>query len=96
MDSYTYHVLSDRLLKLESPVMELGKAMTKHTDTVFFSLAQLQYLESLFPALVLGPSTPEAALRHHFGTQDVLSAIRRKTRGLNGRTETADIPSPQG
>ena len=37
------------------------------TEDVFFSVAQLQYLETLFPQVVYGPSAPEAAMRHFFG-----------------------------
>lgn len=41
------------------------------TDEVFFTVAQLQYLETLFPQVVYGPSAQEAAMRHFFGQQAV-------------------------
>jgi len=70
---------------------------TNHDDDVFFSASQLQYLEHLFPQVVLGPNSTEEAMRHYFGQQAVLEAVRRKTRGLNANTtnnQTGDIPSP--
>jgi hypothetical protein len=68
-----------------------------HDDDVFFSASQLQYLEHMFPHVVLGPTSTEEAMRHYFGQQAVLEAVRRKTRGLNANTtnnRTGDIPSP--
>jgi len=68
------------------------------TDDVFFSVAQLQYLETLFPQVVYGPTAPEAAMRHFFGQQAVIEAIRSRTRGLNARTipvGAGEIPSPR-
>jgi len=68
-----------------------------HDDDVFFSASQLQYLEHLFPQVVLGPNSTEEAMRHYFGQQAVLEAVRRRTRGLNANTiqnRTGDIPSP--
>lgn len=68
--------------------------MSKQQD-VFFSVAQLKYLESLFPHTVLGHTASESAMRHYFGQQEVLQAVRRKTRGLNGLSDN-DVPSPAG
>ena len=68
------------------------------TDDVFFSVAQLQYLETLFPQVVYGPTAQEAALRHFFGQQAVIEAVRNRTRGLNARTipvGAGEIPSPR-
>lgn len=68
------------------------------TDDVFFSVAQLQYLESLFPQVVYGPTAQEAAMRHFFGQQAVIEAVRNRTRGLNARTipvGAGEIPSPR-
>ncbi len=68
------------------------------TDDVFFSVAQLQYLETLFPQVVYGPTAPEAAMRHFFGQQAVIEAVRNRTRGLNARTipvGAGEIPSPR-
>ncbi len=68
------------------------------TDDVFFSAAQLQYLETLFPQVVYGPTAPEAAMRHFFGQQAVIDAVRNRTRGLNARTipvGAGEIPSPR-
>ena len=68
------------------------------TDDVFFSVAQLQYLETLFPQVVYGPNAPEAAMRHFFGQQAVIEAVRNRTRGLNARTipvGAGEIPSPR-
>ena len=68
------------------------------TDDVFFYVAQLQYLETLFPQVVYGPTAPEAAMRHFFGEQAVIEAVRNRTRGLNARTipvGAGEIPSPR-
>ena len=68
------------------------------TDDVFFYVAQLQYLETLFPPVVYGPTAPEAAMRHFFGQQAVIEAVRNRTRGLNARTipvGAGEIPSPR-
>ena len=68
------------------------------TDDVFFSVAQLQYLETIFPQVVYGPTSPEAAMRHFFGQQAVIEAVRNRTRGLNARTlpvGAGEIPSPR-
>ena len=68
------------------------------TDDVFFSVAQLQYLETLFPQVVYGPTAQEAAMRHFFGQQSVIEAVRSRTRGLNARTipvGVGDIPQPR-
>lgn len=68
------------------------------TDDVFFSVAQLQYLETLFPQVVYGPTAPEAAMRHFFGQQAVIEAVRNRTRGLSARTipiGAGGIPSPR-
>ncbi len=70
----------------------------KSPDHVFFSPGQLQYLENLFPHVVQPHTAPEAALRHYFGSQAVLEAVRRKTRGLSPRITAVglnDIPSPR-
>jgi len=60
------------------------------TDDVFFSAAQLQYLETLFPQVVYGSTTPEATMRHFFGQQAVIEAVRNRTRGLVARTINTD------
>ena len=68
------------------------------TDDVFFSVAQLQYLETLFPQVVYGPTAPEAAMRHFFGQQAVIEAVRNRTRGLNARiihVGAGEIPPPR-
>lgn len=68
------------------------------TDDVFFSVAQLQYLETLFPQVVYGPTAPESAMRHFFGQQAVIEAVRNRTRGLNARTihvGAGEIPPPR-
>ena len=68
------------------------------TDDVFFYVAQLQYLETLFPQVVYGPTAQEAAMRHFFGQQAVIEAVRNRTRGLNARTipvGAGEIPSPR-
>ena len=64
------------------------------TDDVFFTVAQLHYLETIFPHVVLGPNASESAMRHYFGQQAVIEAIRNRTRGLNARNISAgDIPT---
>ena len=71
---------------------------TNRADDVFFSVAQLQYLETLFPQVVYGPTAPEAAMRHFFGQQAVIEAVRNRTRGLNARTihvGAGEIPPPR-
>ena len=91
----------EKVPNLESPVMEHTN-MTQNkrpNDDVFFSVAQLQFLESLYPQIVLNSNCTEAAMRHYFGQQDVISSIRRRTRGLNAITPKRnpdDIPSPAG
>lgn len=74
--------------------------MTLHKkpyDDVFFSPAQLHYLESLYPYTVLNPANSEAQMRYYFGQQSVLDSIRRRTRGLNAKSyepSTGRIPPP--
>jgi hypothetical protein len=73
-------------------------------STVSFTVAQLQYLEHVFPDRVFYPNSSETEMRHYFGTRAVVEAVRSKTRGLNGRIETntskrgggspQDIPTP--
>lgn len=63
----------------------------KHSE-VSFTPMQLQYLETMFPQVVFGAAVPEAQMRHYFGGQAVLQAVREKTRGLNA----GNIPSPGG
>ena len=68
------------------------------SEDVFFTVAQLQYIETLFPQVVYGPTAPEAAMRHFFGQQAVIEAVRNRTRGLNARTipvGAGEIPSPR-
>jgi len=71
--------------------------MSKPSNTeVFFSPAQLQYLETLFPAVVLGPTASDASMRFFFGQQSVVKAVRERTRGLNAKTASVgDIPMPR-
>ena len=67
-------------------------------DTVFFSPAQLQYLEEQFPEIVHGPNATEAAMRQYFGQRSVLHVVRSKTRGLNPaivQVGQNDIPAPR-
>lgn len=67
-------------------------------DTVFFSPAQLQYLEQQFPEIVHGPSASEATIRQYFGQRSVLHVVRSKTRGLNPsiiQVGQNDIPTPR-
>ena len=68
------------------------------TDDVFFSVAQLQYLETVFPAVVYHHNSTEAAMRHYFGQQAVIDAVRKRTRGLNAKTipvGAGEIPPPR-
>lgn len=68
------------------------------TDDVFFTVAQLNYLETLFPHVVLGATASESAMRHYFGQQAVIEAVRSRTRGLNARTVRVgadSIPTPR-
>jgi len=65
---------------------------------VFFTEAQLRYLEAVYPAVVMGCTAPEAALRQYFGQQAVLDTVRRKTRGISKQTlhiNPDDIPPPR-
>lgn len=57
---------------------------------VHFTPAQLQYLTGLFPNVVLNASATEADMRHYFGQQAVIRAVRLRTRGLNA---SSDIPT---
>lgn len=52
------------------------------SNIVTFTPLQLQYLETVFPQVVLPPTTTENAVHHYFGTQDVLSVVRSKTQGM--------------
>ena len=52
------------------------------TDDVFFSVAQLQYLETLFPQVVYGPTAPESAMRHFFGQQAVIEAAQVRAKPI--------------
>lgn len=73
-------------------------------SAVSFTVAQLQYLEHLFPERLFYPNSSENEMRHYFGTRAVVDAVRSRTRGLNGRIETntskrgsgdcKDIPTP--
>lgn len=72
-------------------------AQAKRDNDVFFSVAQLQYLETLYPHVVMNATSSEQAMRHYFGQQAVVESVRRRTRGLNAQTiqnRTGDIPSP--
>lgn len=61
-----------------------------------FDAAQLEYLEKLFPSRVLSSRTSEAEMRHYFGEQAVIDAVRRKTRGRSKNIrDTSSIPAPR-
>lgn len=47
---------------------------------VYFSKAQLAYLESIYPTRVLRHDTSESEVRHYFGTQEVLTFIKSRVR----------------
>ena len=67
------------------------------TDIVQFTPLQLEYLEALFPQVVYNANHTEASMRHYFGTQAVLQAVRNKTNGLAKRNEVIlkdTIPTP--
>lgn len=64
--------------------------MQTHKADVTFTFAQLQYLERLFPQVVYGASVPVEVMRHYFGNQAVVQAVREKTRGLSA----GNIPTP--
>lgn len=53
-----------------------------NTENVTFTYQQLQWLESLYPQVVMGPGHDENQMRHYFGQQSVMRSIRDKTRGL--------------
>lgn len=57
---------------------------------VTFTPHQLAYLERTFPNVAYGYTASEAQLRHHHGQQQVVDAVRKKTRGLAKRIETPD------
>ena len=66
-------------------------------EQVTFTNQQLEYLQKLFPDLVLPPSASEATLRYYFGQRSVLQAIKEKTRGIcpyNPKTDRNGIPTP--
>jgi hypothetical protein len=76
----------------------MAKIQSNQSD-VFFSVAQLRYLETLYPQVAMTPSNSEADMRHYFGKQEVIATVRRKTRGLHANSttnSTGDIPSPAG
>lgn len=62
----------------------------RSNSQVTFTHEQVQYLEGIFPHVVHGPSSSEALMRQYFGQQDVMEAIRRKTRGI----AVHNIPTP--
>lgn len=51
-------------------------------SNVVFTPMQLEYLQSLYPATVFGPTATEAQLRQYMGTQAVIEAVAKRTRGL--------------
>lgn len=70
---------------------------TNQPDEVFFTPAQMRYLEDNFPHVVLPPTATEATMRYYFGQQSVLESVRRKLRGVSTRTIQVginDIPAP--
>lgn len=75
----------------------MSKAQDKSHE-ITFTPAQLDYLETTFPSVVLGPNATEAQMRYHFGQQSVIERVRSKTRGLqarNPRASSSDIPPPR-
>lgn len=69
---------------------DIPRSSNRDTEgNVAFSHEQLKYLEGLFPHVVHGPNSSEALMRQYFGQQDVMDAIRRKTRGT-----AYSIPTP--
>ena len=75
--------------------MALNNIRNKPSDLIQFTPAQLEYLETLFPYIVYNANHTESAMRHYFGAQAVLQAIRNKTNGQRRQTNTQDtIPTP--
>lgn len=74
------------------------KNQNRHpTDIVQFTPLQLEYLEALFPQIVFNANHSEGQMRHYFGSQAVIHAIRNKTNGLAKRNEVIskdNIPTP--
>lgn len=65
---------------------------------VFFSPAQLEYLNNMFRPVVMPPEATEAAMRYYFGQQSVLFAIKHRVRGASPaivQENPCDIPAPR-
>jgi len=58
------------------------------SNTVTFTPLQLQYLESVFPAMVFPSTATENSVHQYFGTQSVLETVRSKTSGLRNGLRT--------
>lgn len=93
-----YPVMDNRKDRMASLTYTHGSPRrSQPVDDTQFSPSQLQYLESMYPPVVLGPSATESEMRYYFGQQAVLDTIRRRTRGLNPQRVYAhpnDIPEP--
>lgn len=64
-------------------VMYGSSVKEQEDDIVTFSPLQLNYLMKMFPQIVFNANHNEANMRHYFGAQSVIQAVREKTRGLN-------------
>lgn len=53
---------------------------TVKKDSIFFSKAQVAYLESIYPERVLRHDTSESEVRQYFGIREVIAFIKSKVR----------------
>lgn len=59
--------------------------MSNDPNQISFTARQLAWLEQQYPQMSYGPETDEKVLRHYFGQQSVLTAVRKRTqRNSNG------------
>jgi hypothetical protein len=49
-------------------------------DQIFFSKAQVAYLESIYPERIMRADTSEAEVRQYFGAREVIMFIKSRIR----------------
>lgn len=80
----------------DTPPSRFTSKDVRAKETVQFTPLQLDYLVSLFPPIVFNSNHTETQMRHYFGNQAVIQAVRDKTYGLSKRNHNQDtIPTPE-
>lgn len=54
----------------------------KKTDSIQFTLAQLQWLEKMFPERVIPVSESVDAMRTYFGQRSVIAVVRNRVANI--------------